>query len=82
MLSEWDKAKKLKADYTAQCDEYKAAVQRYMSRKDIDLIDGEKFTVTKRSSTRNTLVKERLPEGMWDKCAISRQYSSYHLKKK
>lgn len=82
LLDKWGEAKKTKSEATVQCEEYKAAAKRYMEKKGINTLDGTNYTVSKRSNSRKTLVKERLPVGMWEKCSVTNTYDSYYLTEK
>lgn len=80
VLQKWDYAKKQKAIYDKECDRYKDAVERYMNKKDKNFINGESFTVTRRSNTRQILSKDNTPPEIWNRYATRFTYNSYYLK--
>jgi hypothetical protein len=82
ILDKWDNAKKQKAIYDKECDLYKDAVERYMNKKDKNIVDGDKFSVTRRSNTRQILSKENTPVEIWNRYAKRFTYMSYHLKRR
>ena len=81
VLQKWHYAKKQKALYDKECDRYKDAVERYMNKKNKDIISGEYFTVTRRSNTRQILSKDNTPPEIWNKYSDRLTYNSYFLKK-
>jgi len=82
LLEKWDFAKKEKVEIEKECERYKDAIERYMSKKKKDTINGENFTVSKRSNTRQQLSKQNVPSDIWEKYSTRYSYISYHLKKK
>ena len=80
VLQKWDYSKKQKALYDKECDRYKDAVERYMNKKDKDVINGDSFTVTRRSNTRQILSKDNTPPEIWNRYATRFTYNSYYLK--
>lgn len=82
ILEKWDHAKKQKVLYDKECDRYKDAVERYMNKKEKDMVDGDDFSVTRRSNTRQILSKENTPIEIWDRYAKRFTYMSYHLKRR
>lgn len=80
ILQKWDNAKKEKALYEKQCDEYKGAVERYMKKKDTNIINGKQFTVSRRSISRQQLSKQNVPPEIWERYATRFTYMSYYLK--
>ena len=81
ILEKWDHAKKQNALYEKECERYKDAVQRYMKKKDINIINGTYYTVSKRSNTRQQLSKQSVPSDIWDRYATRISYDTYNLKK-
>lgn len=82
ILQKWDHAKKQKSLYDKECDRYKDAVERYMSKKDKDTINSSYYTVTKRSNTRQILSKDNTPIDIWNRYSTRFTYNSYYLKKR
>jgi hypothetical protein len=82
ILSKWEKAKQQKLKYEKECELYKDAVQRYMDKKSKNTVDGEYYTVTRRSNTRQQLSKQNVPPEIWNKYATRITYMSYHFNEK
>jgi hypothetical protein len=82
VLQKWDYSKKQKALYDKECDRYKDAVERYMNKKDKDVINSDSFTVTRRSNTRQILSKDNTPPEIWNRYATRFTYNSYYLKER
>ena len=81
ILQKWDHAKKEKAFYDTECDKYKDAVERYMNKKDKNLVEGGTYSVTRRFNTRQILSKADTPVEIWDRYSKRFSYMSYHLKR-
>jgi hypothetical protein len=81
ILEKWDHATKQHALYDKECDRYKDATERYMNKKEKDIVESDKFSVTRRSNTRKILPKENTPVEIWDRYAKKFTYMSYHLKR-
>ena len=81
VLQKWDKAKKQKALAEKECERYKDAVDRYMNKKEKDSINGEYYTITRRSTTRQTMSKDNTPIDIWNKFSNRFTYKTYYLKK-
>jgi len=82
ILQKWNHAKEQKAKYEKECSDYKGAVERYLNRKRLDKVDGEYFTVIRRSNTRMQLSKESVPVDIWNRYANRITYKSYYLKRR
>ena len=82
ILQKWDHAKKQKALYEKECDKYKDAVERYMNKKDKESINGNYYTVTRRSNTRQTMSKDNTPIDIWNRYSNRFTYKSYYLKER
>lgn len=82
LLEKWDFAKKKKALLEKDCERYKDAIERYMNKKDKDIISGENFIVSRRTNTRQQLSKHNVPPEIWKRYCTRYMYKSYHLKKK
>ena len=82
ILDKWYYAKKQKDKYEKECETYKGAVQRYMDRKNTNKINGNHFTVSRRSNTRQQLSKQNVPPEVWEKYTNRITYNSYYLNKK
>tara|TARA_Y100000389_G_scaffold197848_1_gene233236 strand:- start:889 stop:1152 length:264 start_codon:yes stop_codon:yes gene_type:complete len=82
LLEKWDFAKKEKALLEKDCERYKDAIERYMSKKDKDIISGENFIVSRRTNTRQQLSRQNVPPKIWERYCTRYTYKSYHLKKK
>ena len=82
LLEKWDFAKKEKSEKEKECERYKDAIERYMSKKDKNTINGQNFIVSKRSNTRQQLSKQNVPVDIWDRYSTRYTYTSFHLKKK
>ena len=82
ILQKWDHAKKQKALYDKECDKYKDAVERYMNKKEKESIDGNYYTVTRRSNTRQTMSKDNTPIDIWNRYSNRFTYKSYYLKER
>jgi hypothetical protein len=80
ILIKWANAKKQKSIYDKECDQCKDAIERYMNKKEKNSINGNNFSVTRRSNTRRILSKENTPPEIWNKYSTQFTYSSYHLK--
>lgn len=82
VLQKWDYAKKQKDIYDKECDRYKDAIERYMDKKDTNIINGDCFTVTKRSNTRQIMSKDKTPQEIWNTYSTRFTYNSYYLKER
>lgn len=82
LLEKWDFAKKEKSVLEKDCERYKDAIERYMNKKDKDIISGENFIVSRRTNTRHQLSKQNVPPEIWERYCTRYMYKSYHLKKK
>lgn len=82
LLEKWDSAKKEKSMLEKDCERYKDAIERYMNKKDKDIISGENFIVSRRTNTRQQLSKQNVPPELWERYCTRYTYKSYHLKKK
>tara|TARA_Y100000389_G_scaffold121621_1_gene119037 strand:- start:655 stop:918 length:264 start_codon:yes stop_codon:yes gene_type:complete len=82
LLEKWDSAKKEKSVLEKDCERYKDAIERYMNKKDKDIISGENFIVSRRTNTRQQLSKQNVPPEIWERYCTRYTYKSYHLKKK
>jgi hypothetical protein len=82
LLEKWDSAKKEKSMLEKDCERYKDAIERYMNKKDKDIISGENFIVSRRTNTRQQLSKQNVPPEIWERYCTRYTYKSYHLKKK
>ena len=82
LLEKWDYAKKEKSVLEKDCERYKDAIERYMNKKDKDIISGENFIVSRRTNTRQQLSKQNVPPEIWERYCTRYTYKSYHLKKK
>ena len=80
ILQKWTYAKKQNSLYEKECEKYKDAVERYMNKKDINIITGKYYTVSKRSNTRQQLSKQSVPLDLWNKYSTRITYNSYYLK--
>lgn len=81
ILSKWEIAKQKRTEYDKECELYKDAVQRYMDKKNKNTIDGNEYTVSRRSNTRHHLAKQHVPKEIWERYKSSITYMSYHFKK-
>jgi hypothetical protein len=81
ILLKWDEAKKQKNIYEKECEDYKGAVERYMNKKNKNIIEGTDFIVSRRSNVRQQLSKQNVPPEIWNKYSTRFSYFSYHLKK-
>lgn len=82
LLEKWDSAKKEKSVLEKDCERYKDAIERYMNKKDKDIISGENFIVSRRTNTRQQISKQNVPPEIWERYCTRYTYKSYHLKKK
>lgn len=82
ILYKWDKAKKQKSICEKDCEKYKDAVERYMNKKDTNNISSKNYTVSRRSTTRQTLSQKTCPPDIWNKYSNRISYMTYHIKEK
>ena len=82
VLEKWNEAKKQKNIAEKKCNEYKDAVERFMNRKNLKVLDGQYFAVNRRSNTRLQLSKKNIPSDLFNRYANRVTYTSYHLKEK
>lgn len=80
ILEKWSYAKQQKVKHEQECDTYKGAVERYMKKKNSNVLKGKTFNVTKRTVTRQQLSKQNVPKDIWHMYATRVTYTSYHLK--
>ena len=81
VFKKWDEAKKKKAEAEKECDMYKDAVEKYMSKKEKNTIEGTYYKCQKRSITREHLSKDMVPSDIWQKYSKRFSYISYYLTK-
>ena len=81
ILEKWDNAKKLKLKYEKECDLYKGSIERYMNKKQLEVVNGSDFTVTKKHTTRKQLLKKSVNKEIWDKYSKRITYTTYSLKR-
>ena len=82
ILEKWDSAKKEKSKLEKECEMYKKAVERYMNKKEKNIVLGKIYKITRRSNTRQQLSKQNVPKEIWDRYSNRFTYFSYHLKRK
>lgn len=80
VLENWHEAKEQKSKYEKKCDLYKDAIERYMDKKKINLINGKHYTVSRRTNIKQILTKNNTPPEIWDQYATKFTYRSYYLK--
>ena len=80
ILHKWDKAKKQKILYEKECDQCKGAVERYMNKKEKNIIQSDKYIVSRLSNTRQHLSKQNVPLDIWDRYSSRSSYMVYRLK--
>ena len=80
ILNKWDKAKRHKLLYEKECEQYRGAVERYMNKKEKNIIHGNKYIVSRVSNTRQHLSKQNVPPEIWDRYSTRSSYMLYRLK--
>ena len=82
LLLKWNESKQQLAELTKEVNRYKGAIERYMDRKNKNIIKGKEFTVSRRNNTRRQLSKSTIPHDLWEKYSTKHHYTSYHLKRR
>jgi len=82
ILEKWVESKKQVLYHENQSEKYREAVERYMTKKSINTLEGTDYTVTKRSNTRETLAKKDVPVDVWNKYSNKFTYNSYYVKER
>ena len=80
VIEQWEDSKKKVSYYEKQCDKYRDAIERHMNKKEVATLKSSKYTVTRRSDSREILPKQSIPVDIWSKYAKKITYYSYHIK--
>ena len=79
-VSGWNDAKDKASHFEKLADKYKQKVIDYMIENNLDTIKTEDFIVTKRTTSRDSISKNDLPEDVWKKYYKTTTYDTYSIK--
>ena len=80
LLDAWAQAKEDKTVAERKCQKYRQAVAQYMSNRETDLVETERYEVARRSTTRQSVARKDVPPEIWERYSTRSTYDTYTLK--
>ena len=80
ILEEWDKCRKEITSLEKKADLIKSQIEKKMKDQDVKMLSGNKYFVVKSDVSRKQVVKESIPEELWNKYSKTINYSTYSIK--
>lgn len=81
-LERWYNTKEKIALLEQKRDSYKEEIINYMNHKERDTVGTDRFTVTRRRNTRESVSRKDIPPELWKKVCNRSTFYSYILKKR
>jgi hypothetical protein len=80
LVKKWYETKRKAAEYEKIAENTKDMIVSYMEENEVDTIKTDDYVVTKKSMSRNFLIKKDMPEDIWQKYSKNKVFDSYYIK--